>query len=183
MFKSIGRNSIIYTTSKIINRENVSIGIESVIDDFTFLYATGKGIDIGNFCHIIVHSTLMAGGKITIKDFTTIGPNCTILAETDDYVNAGFVGLKVLDKYRTLIEKDVTLEKHIHIGAGTTVLPGVTIGEGCSVGAGSLVTKDLPEWTICYGSPCRVMKSRLFAKEDQLKMEQEFLKEYYKNNV
>jgi len=62
------------------------------------------------------------------------------------------------------------------LGMGTIIMPGVTIGEGVSVGAGSLVTKDLPDWTICYGSPCRPMKDK--PREKQLQMEKEFLEEY-----
>ena len=56
-------------------------------------------------------------------------------------------------------------------------MPGVTIGEGCTIGAGSLVTKSMPEWTICYGSPCKPIRPK--PREKQLKMEIEFLKEYY----
>lgn len=44
------------------------------------------------------------------------------------------------------------------IGAGTTILPGVTIGDNTVVGAGSLVTRDLPANVVAYGSPCRVMR-------------------------
>ena len=59
------------------------------------------------------------------------------------------------------------------------ILPGVTIGDGCSVGAGSLVTKDLPPWSLCYGSPCRVIEQKK-SKEIRLQMEKEFLQEYEK---
>ena len=179
MFKSIGKHATVYSLAKIIHPENISIGIESVIDDFAFLYATGKGIDIGNFCHITVQCILMAGGKITFKDFSAIGPRTTVLAESDDYEGNGFIGLQVFgDKYRLRKELDVTFEKHAHIGAGCIILPGVTIGEGCSIGSGSLVTKSMPPWTICYGSPCKPRRDK--PKEKQLQMEKDFLEEYYK---
>jgi acetyltransferase-like isoleucine patch superfamily enzyme len=178
MFKSIGKNTTIYPLAKFIYPRNISIGDESVIDDFAFLYASGKGIEIGKFCHITVHCTLMAGGKITIKDFTGIGPNCVILAESDDYNGNGFIGLQVFgDKYRKRVELDVTFEKHVHVGAGSIILPGITLGEGCSIGAGSLVTKSMPAWTICFGSPCKPIKDK--PKDKQLQMEKDFLKEYY----
>ncbi|GAG96865.1 unnamed protein product, partial [marine sediment metagenome] len=96
----------------------------------------------------------------------------------DNYEGEGFVGLKLFDnKYRKIAYKDVILEKHSHIGMGCIIMPGVTIGEGCSIGAGSLVTKSMPPWTICYGSPCKPIKGKPWKK--QLSMEKEFLKEYY----
>ena len=180
-FKSVGKNVTVHSLAKIICPENISIGDESVIDDFTFLYATGKGIEIGKFCHIIVHSTLMAGGKIKIDDFSTIAPGCMIFAETDDYINSGLVGLKVFDEeYRKLIKMDVTIQKHVHIGAGCIIMPGVTIGEGTTVGAGSIVTKSLPVWSICYGVPCKAMKDRISMRQKQIEMEKKFLEKYYK---
>jgi acetyltransferase-like isoleucine patch superfamily enzyme len=175
-FKKIGKNVTIYPLAKIGFPENISIGDETVIDDFAFIYGTGKGIEIGNFCHITVHCTLLSGG------LREIGPGSIVLAQSDDYHGGGFIVLKLFgDKYRNLTRKDVTLGRHVHVGAGSIILPGVTIGDGCSVGAGSLVTKDLPEWTICYGSPCKPVKEK--PKEKQLRMEKEFLKDYYKGSL
>jgi len=180
-FKNLGKNAKIYPLAKIIYPENISIGIESVIDDFAFIYASGKGIEIGNFCHITTHCSLFAGGKITFKDFSAIGPGCIVLAESDDYNGNGFIGLQVFgDKYRCRIESDVIFEKHAHVGAGTIIQPGVTIGEGCSIGSGSLVTRSMPPWTVCYGSPCKPVRDK--PKEKQLNMEKQFLEEYYAKN-
>jgi acetyltransferase-like isoleucine patch superfamily enzyme len=181
-FKKIGGNATVYPLAKIVFPENISIGDETVIDDFAFIYGTGKGIEIGDFCHITVHCTLLSGGLIRIGDFSGIGPGSIILAQSDDYHGGGFIGLKVFgDKYRNLMRQDVTLGRHVHVGAGSIILPGVTIGDGCSVGAGSLVTKDLPEWTICYGSPCKPVKQK--PKEKQLRMEKEFLENYHNGRL
>lgn len=176
--KHSGRNATIYPLAKIIHPENISLGDESVIADFCFIYATGKGIEIGNFCHITEHGIIQAGGHVKIGDFSALGPRTTILAATDNYEGEGFVGLKLFDnKYRKITCKDVILEKHSHIGMGCIIMPGVTIGEGCSIGAGSLVTRNMPSWTICYGSPCKPIRQK--PKKTQLTMEKEFLKEYY----
>ncbi|MFA5397452.1 MAG: acyltransferase [Methanogenium sp.] len=171
-----GNNVTIWPSAKIICPENLEIGDESVIDDFCFIYAVGKGIKIGKFAHICVHSIVQAGGRVEIGDFSALAPGCILLAATDDYEGNGFIGLTVLNDYRNIQFKDVTLKNHCHVGMGTIIMPGVTIGEGVSVGAGSLVTKDLPDWTICYGSPCRPMKDK--PREKQLQMEKEFLEEY-----
>jgi acetyltransferase-like isoleucine patch superfamily enzyme len=176
--RNFGNNVKIFDGVKIVYSENISIGNESIIDDFCFLYANGKGIEIGNFCHITAYSFLSSGGLIRMDDFSTVGPRTTVLAATDDYEGNGLTGLSVFgSKYRNTKNEDVIIGRHALIGAGSIILPGVTIGDGCSVGAGSVVTKDLPEWTICYGSPCKPHRDK--PKEKQLKMERDFLNEYY----
>ncbi len=177
MYKHLGRNVKIFSTAKIICPENISIGDESIIADFSFLYAVGKGIEIGNFCNITEHAIIQAGGFVKLGDFVGLGPRTTILAASDDYEGNGLIGHAILNKYRNTVFKDVIIQKHAHIGMCVTIMPGVTIGEGCSIGAGSLVTKSMPEWSICYGSPCKPVRYK--PREKQLAMEQEFLKEYY----
>lgn len=175
--KRLGHNATIFPSAKLVFPENISIGDESMIDDFVFLYGAGKGIEIGDFCHIVVGSHVQSGGLLKMGDFSALGPRCVVLAASDDYKGEGFIGLKVFgEKYRKTRFADVTIGRHAHIGAGSVILPGVTVGEGCSVGAGSVVTKDLPEWTICSGSPCRPVREK--PRERQLAMEKEFLKEY-----
>lgn len=176
-WKCIGKNVTIYPSAKIINSPNISLGDEVVIDDFCFLYGVGDGIEIGSFCHVTVGSILQAGGLLKMGDFSAVAHRCTVLAGTDDYHGDGFIGLKVLNKYRKTEFSPVTIGRHAHIRTGTIILPGVTIGEGCAVGAGSLVLKDLPAWTICWGSPCKAHRIR--PSEKLLKMEDAFLKEYY----
>lgn len=54
--------------------------------------------------------------------------------------------------------RPITLKKGCHIGMGTIIMPGVTVGEGAIVGSGSVVTKDIPAWTIAVGNPAKVIK-------------------------
>ncbi len=179
----LGKNVKIWDLAKIIYPENISIGDESVIDDFSFLYAAGKGIKIGKFCHITTHCILESGGLLEIGDFSTIAYASTIMASTDDYKGNKLTGLgKFGNKYRTLYNLDTKIGRHVLIGAGSIILPGVTIGDGCSVGAGSLVIKDLPEWSLCYGSPCKVIEKKK-SKKIRLQLEKEFLRDYYDQSI
>ena len=179
MLKHKGKNATIYSLAKIINPENLSLGDESIIADFCFIYAIGEGIEIGNFCNITEHCIIQAGGKVTLGDFVGLGPRTTILAASDDYNSEGFIGLSIFgNKYRKVSNKDVILEKHAQVGTGSTILPGVTLGEGCQIGAGSLVIKSMPPWTLCYGSPCKPIKP--LQRDIKLNKEQEFLYEYYR---
>lgn len=61
---------------------------------------------------------------------------------------------------RPLITKPIRIDDHVWVAAETMVMPGVTIGEGAVVGARSLVSKNLPPWTICAGNPCLAMSKR-----------------------
>lgn len=178
-FKHFGKNAQIWELAKVIYPQNISIGKETVVDDFALLYAQGDGIKLGNFCHVTVHCTLMSGGLIEFGDFSAIGPGGIILASTDDYHGNGFIGLQVFGKYRNTKNAPVSIGRHVHIGAGSIIMPGVTLGDGCSIGAGSLVTKSMPGWTICYGRPCKPVKDK--PREKQLQMEKQFLEEYRNN--
>lgn len=178
LLKHSGKNAHIYPNAKIVCPENISLGTESVIDDFCFLYATGEGIEIGDFSHICVGTIILAGGLVKIGRFSALSPGCRVLAETDSYDGNGFVGLKVFGaKYRDTKFVNVTLGDHVHVGMGSIIMPGVTLHDGVSIGAGSLVTRDMPEWSICYGHPAKPIRSK--HKEKQLQMEKDFLKEYY----
>ena len=61
----------------------------------------------------------------------------------------------------------VTLKKGCQLGMGSIVMPGVTVGEGAIVGARSVVTKDIPAWTIAAGSPAKVIKQILERDENE----------------
>ena len=69
--------------------------------------------------------------------------------------------------------KPITLEKGVWLGANCTVCGGVTIGEGSIIGAGSVVTKDIPPGVIAVGNPCKVM--RKITEEDKLNLKEDFI--------
>lgn len=91
--------------------------------------------------------TCMSAGGITLEDGVMLGPNVTLLT-----VNHDFEDLQII------ICKPVVIKKGAWIGAGATILPGVHIGCHAIVGAGSVVTKDVPDYAVAVGSPARVVK-------------------------
>lgn len=92
---------------------------------------------------------------ITIEDGVWITPGVKLLCHKRD-LNKYYKGDDI-NKLPYTYGK-IILKKGCHIGMGTIVMPGVTIGEGSIIGAGSVVTKDIPDWSIAVGNPAKVIK-------------------------
>jgi len=111
----------------------------------------GQHIKFGENVFVNADTYFMDGNYITIGDNTFIGPNCgfytNIHPENIEKRNQGFE--KALP---------ITIEENVWIGSDVTVLPGVTIGEGSIIGAGSTVSKNIPKHSVAVGSPCRVIR-------------------------
>ena len=110
----------------------------------------GKNIHLGKGVFINAGCKFQDQGGIWIGDGALIGHN-TVLATLDH-------GL-VPEQRHDLIPKPIRIGKNVWIGSNSTILSGVTIGDNAIIGAGSVVTKDIPENMIAVGSPARVIKS------------------------
>lgn len=111
----------------------------------------GKGVFIGDYVRVDCGHA----DEITIEDSVSIASGTRLLCHQRDFSN-----YRVGDDYMKLgyIVKPIVLKKGCLIGMESFVMPGVTVGEGAIVGAGSLVTKDIPAWTIAAGRPAKVLK-------------------------
>lgn len=169
-FKSLGNHVLISKKTSIYDAQNITIGSHVRIDDFCVL--SGK-ICIGNYVHIAVYNALFGGNAgIELHDFSGLSSRCVIYAKSDDYSGEALTNPTIPEKYLKAIEKKVVLRKHVVIGSGTTILPGVEIGEGSAVGSMSLVNKPLGAWGIFAGIPCKYKKER---SKKLLEMEAELL--------
>ncbi len=157
-FKSLGKNVSISRKTSIYTPEKMSIGNNVRIDDFAVL---SGNITIGDHVHVAVYCALFGGSNgIVIEDYAGISSNSVVYSETDDYSGEYMTNPTVPAPFRNVYGGKVTLEKHVIIGTGSSILPGVTIGEGSAVGSMSLVNKSLEPWGIYVGSPCRKIKDR-----------------------
>lgn len=111
----------------------------------------GKNILIGHTVSIDYGNTEL----ITIEDNVIITNGCTLLCHRRDMSKYKKGSNASLLPY---IYEPITLRKGCQLGMGTIVMPGVEIGEGAIVGAHSVVTKNIPSWTIVAGSPAKVIK-------------------------
>lgn len=109
----------------------------------------GKPVTIGKRCFIQQCCTFFGRGGIEIGDDVFIGPKCNLITINHD-VNP--------DNRSATYGKPIKIEEKVWLGINVTVLPGVTLGYGCIVGANSVVTKDVPPMTIVAGNPARIIK-------------------------
>jgi len=164
--------------TKIVGLENIEFGKNIIIDDFTFIYAKAP-MKIGNFVHIASFTSITGGAELFIGDFAAISQGCRILTGSDDFIDWGFGNSTINDKYRNVKREPVKIGKFCIIGANSVILPGVCIGEGTSVGAGSVVTKDLEPWGVYIGNKrlkCRKKKELL---ENYNRFKKEHINERY----
>jgi len=172
--RKFGKNVLISRKSSIYMPETISIGNDVRIDDFCCLVGGREGIVIGSNVHIAFHCIILGNGGVTIEDFAGLSSRCSIYSATDDYSGTSLTNPTVPSKYKIITEGKVRLGRHAIIGTNSTILPKVKIGEGCSVGANSLITKDLEPWGIYVGSPAKKIKER---KKNLLELEKRYLNE------
>ena len=159
-FKSIGDNVLISNKTSIYNPQNISIGNNVRIDDFVILSPSSEMI-VGNYVHIACYASIIGKGRIVINDFVGVSGRVSIYSSSDDYTGLAMTNPMVPEKYKKVNNGDVILGKHTIIGSGSVILPNVSIGDGCSIGALTLVNKDCEEFSIYAGSPAVKIGKRL----------------------
>ncbi|OMP30115.1 sugar O-acetyltransferase [Mangrovimonas sp. DI 80] len=136
-------------------RKHLGRIIEQEVDASTTIYTPfsinyGKNLKLGKNIFINQNCQMLDLGGITIEDDVMIGPRVNLLSETHSIEP---------ELREALIGKPIHIKKHAWIGAGATILPGVTVGEHSVVAAGAVVSKDVPDRTVVAGIPAKIMKS------------------------
>lgn len=111
----------------------------------------GKFVHLGDHIYANFNLTLVDDTDIYVGSGTLIGPNVTIAA-------SGHPILPELRAQGLQYSVPVRIGKNCWIGAGVTIVPGITIGDNVVIGAGSIVTKDVPSNVVAYGNPCKVAR-------------------------
>lgn len=169
-FKHLGTNVRISDKASIYNPDQIEIGDHSRIDDFCVI--SGKVI-IGRNVHIAVFCNVAGGEKgVTFEDFSGLAYGCHVFTQSDDYSGRTLTNPTVPGKYKREIKKAIVIGRHSIVGTSSLIFPGVTLAEGTSVGALSMVTKSTEEWSVYFGNPAKRIKAR---KRDLLELEKEYL--------
>ncbi|WP_162591433.1 acyltransferase [Variovorax sp. PBL-E5] len=125
-----------------------SCGSSVRIDRRVFIWGTDR-MDVGSNVDINGYTVIYAAGGVRIHDNALIGANCVITSVTHPIDPA---------ERHQLVFSPVELQSNCWLGAGTMVMPGVTIGKNSIIAAGSVVTKDVPDNCICAGVPAKIMR-------------------------
>lgn len=136
--------------AKFINLYGCEIGDNTKIGAFVEIQ---KNARVGRNCKISSHTFVCEG--VTIEDEVFIGHGVVFI--NDSYPRATTGGAMQTEADWTV--EPTIVKKGASIGSGTTILSKVTVGEGAIVGAGSVVTKNVPDYTIVAGNPARVLRS------------------------
>ncbi len=180
LFRSSGKGVIFGKGLTLRHPGKISLGNHVAIDDYVMLDGSGageEGITVGD--HVIISRNCVIQGKtgpVVLGKRTDIGCN-TILSSVggicigESVLIAGncYIGgaryyynqidIPMMDQ-GIYSEGDIIIGEDVWLGANVTVLDGVSIARGCIVGAGSVVTSALPEYSIAVGSPARIIKTR-----------------------
>lgn len=157
---SYGSNVRISDKASIYGASRIHIGNNVRIDDFCVLSAGHGGIRIGSYVHIAVGSSLIGADSIVMEDFTTISSRVSLYSSSDDYSGGSMTNPMLPDSYKNVVNAPVRLGRHVIVGTGSVVLPGVYIKDGCAIGALSLVKENCDEFGIYVGAPARRIKER-----------------------
>lgn len=167
-FAKLGDDVLIDRTVRIIGAGRISLGSHVRIDAYSVLSAGVGGIAIGDYVHIAAHAFMAGAGRIEMHDFSGLSGRVSIYSSNDDYHGDALTNPTVPERFRKVHSAPVTLEAHVIVGAGSVILPGVTLHKGAAVGALSLVRNDVAEFCIVSGPSGRIIGQR---KRDLLELE------------
>ena len=151
--KHAGKNLIIAENVKICEPELVSIGDNVTLYHGVYIQPSGKEITIGSNTHFAPYSVLY--GPLSVGD------NCAIAA----HVVLASVAHSLADpdipfNKQPVDQREIIIEDNVWIGANAVITPGITIGTGSIIGAGAVVTKDVPPYSVMGGVPARLIRKR-----------------------
>jgi acetyltransferase-like isoleucine patch superfamily enzyme len=178
LLHKLGRGSIVGRAVVLRCPAQIDVGAGVMIDDLVVLDAKGAAsrIELGHQI-LVGRGSILSCNEATIRigNFVSIGPFCFFASKSHIHVGsnvsigsgthlmAGGHAFDALDTpviRQARLSKGIVVEDNVWLGSGVTVLDGVTIGHDSIVGAGSVVSKDVPAWSVMLGNPARVVQKR-----------------------
>lgn len=145
-------------SSKISLYGVLEVGDHVRIDDGCIF--TGD-VRIGDYCHIAPYCVFYGKGGIIIGDYSGFSTFCVLHSEIDDYTGGGMPGAQIPPAYRgALFSAPIIVGNSVSGGTRTTIMPGVCIGDGVSIGAHSMVKSNCDAWGIYAGVPSKLIRMK-----------------------
>ena len=152
-FLEIGKNVVFEKGALVFHPENIKIGNNVYVGHYAILKSYFNGsINIGDNSWIGQKVFIHGGGNINIGKYVGIGPGVNIISSFHDYNDSKYI---IKNK---IIFKKVNIGNGTDIGVSSTILPGVSIGQNCMIGAGSLVNKNIPSGYLAVGNPIKLIR-------------------------
>jgi galactoside O-acetyltransferase len=160
-FERVGHDVLISKSASIYGAARISIGDHVRIDDFCVISTGVEGrIIFGSYIHIAVFCSIIGNGEIRMDDFSGLSSRVSIYSSSDNYSGDFMTNPTVPKEFTNVQSGLVHLKKHVVIGAGSVLLPGVILGEGVAIGALSLVNRSIDDFMIAAGNPAKPIKKR-----------------------
>lgn len=159
-FAEVGEDVRISEVARFYGTSRIRIGNHVRIDDFCVLSAGDGGIRIGNHVHIAVYCSLIGQGAIDLADYCNISSRVSIYSSNDDYSGNSLTNPTIPIDFKNVTHAPVTLGRHVIVGSGSVILPGVLLEDGVAVGSISLIKSDCAAFGIYAGIPARRIKER-----------------------
>lgn len=149
----------IYEPVIILKQDMVKIADTARIDSFVKIEG-GQGVNIGEYVHIASFTHINIGsGNVILKDYSAVSSGAKILGGSNK--SDGKSMSAAAPTHMQVVERKTTvLREYAFLGVNSVVMPGVTIGTGAVIGAGAVVTKDVPDYEIWAGVPAKKIGAR-----------------------
>lgn len=162
--KSCGKYLDISNKARLVNLKYVDIGDSFIMDEFAEICCNPinneivPSLVIGNNVHLSKHCCIGCSNKIVLENDVRLAPYCHITDRNHVYTDVN------IPIWRQTSESPgpVIIGQQTWLGFGVQVMPGVSIGKHCVIAAGSIVTKDIPDYSVAIGSPAKVIKKYNF---------------------
>lgn len=160
-FKSVGYGTKVSKRVEIQDPKKIELGSNVRLDSFVTVTTGESGyLKIGSNTHIADGVRIVAAAGVEIGEYVGLAPKVTILSSSDDYSGEFMVGPLAPEGTSGRTNGKVTINDFVVLGTGSVVFPGKTLHEGVSVGALSLVNRDLHKWGVYFGAPVRFVSPR-----------------------
>ena len=152
-----GKNAIVrrYARMDLFPFNDFEMGSKSIIEDFATINNGVGDVFIGNNTGIGLGNVII--GPVKIGNYVMLAQNIVISG-----LNHGYEDINLPPRLQKVVTKQIVIDDNVWIGANSVVLAGVSIGKHAVIGAGSVVTKDIPGYCVAVGNPARVIKEYHF---------------------
>jgi len=165
LYMKKGKKSVIYRSVRkdIVPFNTFSMGNYSVIEDYAIINNAVGDIVIGSNSRIGISSLVL--GPILVGNNVNIGQHVILSGLNHDYQD-------ILNEpsMQKVFSKQIVIQDNVWIGANSVILPGISIGAHSMIGAGSVVTKDIPAYCLAVGNPARIVKQYDVEKKQWVKV-------------